>query len=190
MLARYPNRKRWCRVTLSLLFISLAVTNSIGQEITPEEVKASYILKIRSFVALGKPAHQIQKICYYEKPGVPAAESVGQILAKYAKQNAEQHGAPLGVEWFKAIRDFSNCDVFFIPADEDGNIDNILTAIGSAPTLTISAAKRFIFRGGMIGFDVDDAGRVKMEGNLKNMRANNVAVDAQILEIMQRVEGQ
>jgi hypothetical protein len=46
---------------------------------------------------------------------------------------------------------------------------------------------RFIMRGGMIGFLIDDQNRVKMEANIANMKKHGVDMNAQVLEIMQRV---
>ena len=139
------------------------------------------------FILLGNPPHIVQKICYYEKPGIAWNESVGQIIAKYVEKNPDQHGNRLSVQWFKAMRDFSGCDIFYIPADEGANLNSILAALDASSTLTISAVSQFIHKGGMVGFVVDDANRVKMEANLKNSKARNVQIDPQILEIMQQV---
>lgn len=165
----------------------LLSTSSVAQDITAEEVKASYILKLTSYTETGNPPHPIRTLCYYEKPGVPFKESVGQILAKYVEKTPAPFGKPLSVKRFEAIRNLSGCDVFYIPGDEEANVDNILSALGTSSTLTISAAPRFIMRGGMIGFVLDDNDRVKMEGNLANIKKNNVTVDSAILEVMLQV---
>jgi hypothetical protein len=181
--------KKWWPIVFSVLLL-VPANLSAGQDITPEEVRASYILKLRPFVTMGNPAHIMETICYYEKPGVPLNESVGQILGKYVQTNPAPDGKPLAVKRFQAIRNLTGCDALYIPADEESNIDNILTALDSSPTLTISAANRFIMRGGMLGFVLDDANRVKMEANLENLKKQGVKIDAQILEIMQQVVGQ
>lgn len=181
-------QRLWRWVALTPLLV-LPATVSVSQGITPEEVRASYILKLRPFVTVGEPAHMIQTICYYEKPGVDAEESVGQILAKYVQGNPSPNGKPLSIKKFEAIRNLSGCDAFYIPANEENNISNILTALGTSSTLTISPAPRFIMRGGMLGFVLDDANHVKMEANLENIKKRGVRIDAQILEIMQQVIG-
>lgn len=178
---RIKSRKWLVAVMLLLLPPSLG----IGGGVTPEKVRASFILQMQKFVTIGTSAQKPQKICFYEKPGIPMEESTGQLLQAYAKTHP---AAGISVKKYEAIRDFSDCDIFYIPASEETNVDNILAAIGSAPTLTISTTKRFIYRGGMIGFVLDNENRVKMEANLKNIRQKSVTIDAQLLEIMQHVE--
>jgi uncharacterized protein YvpB len=78
-----------------MMLLMAPVYSSVGQEVTPEEIRASYIIKLRPFVTLGNPPHIVQKICYYEKPGIAWNESVGQIIAKYVEKNPDQHGKSL-----------------------------------------------------------------------------------------------
>ena len=169
------------------MLLMAPVYSSVGQEVTPEEIRASYIIKLRSFVMLGTPPRMIRTICYYEKPGIAWNESVGQLIAKYVEQNPDKHGNPLSVRWYKAMRDFSGCDIFYIPAEEEANLNGILAALDASSALTISAVPQFIFKGGMIGFVVDDTNRVRMVANLKNSRARSVHIDPQIFELMQQV---
>ncbi|MDX2073050.1 MAG: YfiR family protein [Alphaproteobacteria bacterium] len=170
-----------------MLLIPAATVLAEPSEMTPESVKAVYILKMQAFVKLGDPPHKVEKICYFEKPGVPADQSVGQLMAKYLKDYPRMNPYNASVVWTKAIRDLKGCDFFYIPAEEDSSVENIIKELGNNPTLTFSAAKRFILRGGMVGFYLDENNRVVMEGNLVNMRDRKVNVDAQILEIMKDV---
>lgn len=186
MLKKY-NIKWAYSVFMALLF--MPINTSIGQTITAEEVKASYMLKLGGYTQVDSPPRAIATICYYEKAGVPLSDSVGQILEKYVQSKPLLNGKPISVKKFQAIRNLNNCDMFYIPADEEANIDSILTALGTSPTLTVSAAPRFVLRGGMIGFVMDDEDRVKMEANLANLKKRNVKIDPGILEIMQQVVG-
>ncbi len=152
----------------------MGYTRGYSQEVTAEKVRAQYILKLKSFIRVG--GRPVKKICYYEKAGVPEDESTGQLAAKYAKG--------VTVKSYRSIGDFSGCDIFYIPASEDANISEILANLSNSETLTISAAKRFIYRGGMIGFVIDDQDRVKMEVNLKNAKQKNISIRAEVLELM------
>lgn len=168
------------------MLLAAPILLGTAQEITPEEVKASYILKLYPFVLIGHPPHRISTMCYVEKPGEQPEDSVGQLLAKYLQEHTGS-GTIISARKFHAIGDFSGCDVVYIAEDEEANIDGILAKIGSAPVLTISSVKSFIFRGGMIEFVTDDANRVKMAANLHNIKASHVTVNAEVLEIMQQV---
>ncbi len=167
------------------LLLPSSVANT--QNVTQQEVKASYILKILPFIGFAESTGAIQSICYYEKAGTSFNESVGQIIGKYVTQSPEFATQRIVVKRFEAIRDLTGCDVFYIPEAEGNSIDSILSALGSTPTLTISSAPRFILRGGMFGFVLDDQNRIKIEANMRNLRKKGIKVDARLLEIMARV---
>jgi hypothetical protein len=172
-------KRLWLVVLVALLPLVAA-----SQTISPEEIRAQYIIKMRPFVQLGHPPRSIREICYYEEPGVPEDKSVGQLVAKSLRVHRTKE---MSVKWLKAIHEFVGCDILFIPESEDDSIDNIIAALGDSEILTISSAKQFIHRGGMIGFIFDDENRVKMEANLKNAKAKNVKLGAEILEVMPHV---
>lgn len=179
-------KKLWpALLVIYLLLVSLVARAE--QEISPEMVRASFILQLQKFVKFGTPPHNLKKICYYEKTDVPLDESVGQLIARHVSKHPGDNYLP-SVQKFEAIGSFSGCDILFIPASEEKNIDNILTALGSASTLTISPAKRFIYRGGMIGFLLDNENHVEMEANTKNIKEKNIWIDPSLLEIMRHVE--
>lgn len=173
------NWKRW------LFCVPLLMVPANVHAGTPsaELVKATYILQMQKFVTVD--GHPPGKVCYYERQGVPLEESVGQLIEKYVAEHTGDHMP--AVKHLDAVRDFKGCDIFYIPEDEEGNIDNILAALGAADTLTISASKRFILRGGMIGFVIDENNRIRMEANLKNLKGKNLRIDASLLEIMMKV---
>ena len=152
--------------------------------VSPEQIRASYIIKMRTFFKLGTSGHAISNICYYEKAGVLPEESVGQIIAEYFGDRPE---AKVRVTRFDAIRDFNGCDLLYVPEKETDNVENIVAALGNSPILSVSATPKFIFKGGMIGFVSDDDGRVKMATNLRNIKTRGIHVNPQILEIMQQV---
>lgn len=160
-----------------------AFSDSEGNGVTPEQVKALYLAQLYNFAGVGKPPHQIRTICYYEQSGVPEEASAGQILAHYVRKKQ----MPLAVKWLHSTRDFTGCDILYIPESGAASIEDILSRLDAASTLTVSSTDRFIYRGGMIGFKLDNANHVKMEANLINMTARNVTIDARLLAIMEQV---
>jgi hypothetical protein len=153
---------------------------------TPEEVIALYIIKMHAFIKIGTPANKIQSLCYYERPDIPLQESVGQLLAqKYPTTDSNA----FRVKRLKAISRFTGCDAVFIPRAEEANWDSMVAAIGSSPILTLSDMPQFVLRGGMIGFIQNSESRIKMQANIKNLRAHRVQVNPQVLELMQDVVG-
>lgn len=178
------------RLLAGVVAVALApCTLNAGEDFTPEEVQAQYIIKMQPYVALGHPPRDMHTMCYYEKPGVPEEASVGQLIAKFVRHTPVHSKAPpLSVKALHAIRNVTGCDVFFIPASEGGTIDTILTALAASETLTISDAPRFIFHGGMVGFLFDEHNHITMEASVKNMQQKNVQLHPDILELMSRVD--
>lgn len=182
-------RKRvWIAWWSLIPLLAVPATLGAGAEPTtsPEQVRAAFLLNMRSYVSVGSPPRNARQFCYYEKRDTPFEESAGQMLGSYVAEQMPGRLPP--VRRYQAIRDLKGCDVFFIPAGEDAEVDNILAALGTEPTVTVSSAKRFIYRGGMIGFVMEE-GRVAMEGDLTNMSKRDVRVDPQLLEVMVRVNG-
>jgi hypothetical protein len=174
------------RFLVPLLALPATLDASAETTKSPEEVRAAFLLNMHRYVSVGSPSRSARQFCYYEKRDTPFDESAGQMLERYVAEQMPGQLPP--VRRYQAIRDLKGCDVFFIPAGEDAEVDNILAALGTEPTVTVSSAKRFIYRGGMIGFVMEE-GRVAMEGDLTNMSKRDVHVDPQLLEVMVRVNG-
>jgi hypothetical protein len=178
-----PNYKQIFLLAVCLLILPLQ-DMSFAASITPEEVRATYIIKMRPFFKVGADNHEITQICYYEKNGTPAHESVGQIMEKYYTNHT---GDGVSLRKYTAIQAFSDCDLLYIAQSAGNNVENVLAATSASTALTISATAQFIYKGGMIGFTQDNANRIKMEANRSNMKEKNVQANPQILEIMSHV---
>ena len=129
-------KSKWKRLWLSVPLLVVPAGIALGVDISPETIKATYILNMRKFVTVGNPSHTPRTLCYYERRGVPLDESVGQKIGQYVRTHPADNMPT--VKKFEAIRDLSGCDIFYIPAEEEGDIDNILAALGTSSTLTVS----------------------------------------------------
>ncbi len=161
------------------------IFSATAVEFSPEEIKASYILKMRPYISVGVPERVPKSFCYFEKPGAPSEQSVGQIMAKSAKKSSSS--ANVSVKRIDDVPDAKGCDVLFIPDGERASMARLLAHLDASSTLTISDMKRFIFQGGMIGFVFSEDNRVRMEANILNMHEKDVKIGAKILELMQQV---
>lgn len=167
-----------------LAFLFLLPSPSQGEEYSPEYVKALYIINSLSFVEIGNPPHKPKSICYFERDGISLEESVGQQIEKYLSTHKDK---ALAVRKYKAVGDFSGCDVLYIPAKEENNIENILSAASNLGILTISGSPHFIVRGGMIGFITDENDHIKMELNMQNAKKRSIKFTPELLELMAQV---
>ena len=117
--------RRWrCFAPLLILPASMV----LGADTSPKTIEATYILQMQKFVTVGPSPHVPKMFCYYERPGVPLDESVGQQIESYLRAHLADNSP--SVKRFEAVRGLSGCDVFYIPADEESYIGNILAALG------------------------------------------------------------
>ena len=72
--------------------------------------------------------------------------------------------------------EFKSCQVIYISASEEKRLKDIFKAIGNSSILTIGDSKKFVDKGGMIGF-------VKKQKKRIGIEINNVAVTRANLEI-------
>lgn len=78
------------------------------------------------------------------------------------------------------------CRVVYVSHTEEGNAQEIIDALKSAPVLTVSDIPNFADKQGMIGF-VQVEKKIKLVINADAISRANLRVDAQLLEIAYKV---
>jgi len=84
-------------------------------------------------------------------------------------------------------KDISTCQVLFVSASEDNRLGALLSKINGLPVLTVSDMDRFIDRGGMIGFSMDD-NRVRFSVNLAAADKAGLKISSQVLKLAKAVQ--
>jgi hypothetical protein len=175
--------KGWLAVMLATGCIAFG-SNILAQSVSDTQVKALYIYKITKFLTWKGASKQPIRFCYMESSSTSEEESVGQQLSNYLAKKGKRD---VSVMHLRNLQELDSCDILYIPASEQSALETVLTKTSGKDILTISDAKRFIYRDGMLGFITDEENRVQMEANLKNINATNIKVSAAALEVMAEV---
>lgn len=170
---------------ISLFLVIAAPTALQAQSFSDAEIKAAYLFKLAKFITWNGERKAPIKFCYIESSRAEDDASVGQSFERVVKAKGAQD--QWSVARIRALSGINNCNVLFIADSEESSLSGILSQIGNTDILTASDIRRFISKGGMLGFAVDDQDRVKMEANLSTMKKTNVMLSAVVLELMQQV---
>ncbi len=91
-------------------------------------------------------------------------------------------GIPAAVKRIARPHDALACRVLFIASSEESQLDSIFGALGSSPVLTVSDIPRFIRRGGMIEFYLEES-RVRFEVNLAVAKSAGLNMSSELLKL-------
>lgn len=167
------------------LFTGAFVYAARAQSFSDVQIKAAYIFKLSQFITWDGSRKSPINFCYIESTRQSEDASVGQSFERLV--TAKNAGAQWRVSRIRGLTGIAECDALFIAESEDSSLSNILTQIAGKNILTISDMRRFINRGGMLGFVVDSQDRIQMEANLITMKKTNVMIGAVVLELMSQV---
>lgn len=82
-----------------------------------------------------------------------------------------------------------DCHVLYVSKSKERELENFLKKVETLHVLTVSDIKNFISRGGAIGLFINAQSRIKFEVNLKTADTAGLKIDAQMLEVADRVIG-
>jgi hypothetical protein len=92
----------------------------------------------------------------------------------------------LDVRSVASVAEAQHCQAVYVSVSEEARLPQILSALASAPVLTISGIDNFADRGGYIGLLlVND--KLRFDVNLAALRAGNLRINAQVLKLARRV---
>lgn len=95
---------------------------------------------------------------------------------------------PLREDHIADASDAKHCRILFISDSEDDRLATILDSLQKEPVLTVSEARDFALRGGMIQFVVVD-NRVRFEINVATTQTAGLEVSSQLLKVASTVHG-
>lgn len=149
---------------------------------TDVEVKAAYLYKFGGFVAWPNPApNGTFAIC------ILGHDVFGPVLDKTI-QGESMNGKPLAVRRISSPEQASQCRILFISPSEQDRLRDVLVVLKNLPVLTVSDMPRFVDRGGMIQFVLEDE-RVRFEVNLASAQHAGLTLSSQLLKVATAVQG-
>lgn len=145
---------------LAVLCVATAMTR--GDEPSREyQVKAAFLFNFAEFTQWPDSA-----FAGSDGPFVVAVigqNPFGQAL-EHTMEGKSIAGHPVVVRYIDSSGDVPGCHVLFVPASEDGRLDDIFKQVADRPILTVGESEKFPWAGGIIRFLIED-NKVRFEIN-------------------------
>jgi hypothetical protein len=165
----------------SLILASARIV-SAASEPSQSDVEAVYLFDFGKFVRWPAAAEEGPlRIC------VASSDAFAAALQKTVA-NENIGGRPLGVRLLMHPADEAGCAILFIEATERAHVDELLQAVATKPTLTVSDMPDFLSHGGMIQFQLVEK-RVRFSVNLDAVNRAHLAMSSELLKVALRVKG-
>ncbi len=169
-----------------LLFSSVlpasAVNPSAANQPSESDVEAVYLFDFGKFVRWPPAADQgVLRIC------VAGSQTFAAALQKTIA-NENIGGRPLDVRLMMHPADEAGCAILFIESTEHAHVDELLQAVATRPTLTVSDMPDFLSRGGMIQFQVVEK-RVRFSVDLNAVNRAHLTMSSELLKVALSVKG-
>ncbi len=151
---------------------------------TRYDVEAAYLYQFGNFVqwpATKAGTGKRFSICVLGRD--PFGRALDQII-----QGGKVNGATLTDRRIDDLRQAGGCQILFVSASEEDEVDRDLKALSDTPVLTVSDIPDFARRGGMIQF-VLVGDRVRFDVNVSNADRAGLKLSSQLLKVALDVRG-
>ena len=166
----------------TLLIFSASLSWAQGPRPTVPQVEAAYLFNFGKFVTWPPDrttdADQF-RIC------VLGRDPFGSVLDSTVA-GERIAGRQIAIQRITQIQQAGTCSILFVSASEENNLRPILDAANRLHILTVSDAKRFAQRGGVIGLSVQDE-RVRFEVNRKAAEKSHLQLSSELLKVAFKV---
>lgn len=159
-----------------VLIIALATVSTLNAKtdtILESKVKAAYIYNFSQFAQWPQRDAGKIRIC------VVGDKMVGDLLQQLIIKRSETSNFEIVVS--DNINNFTSCHLLYI-SHVNPHIKEILKKNGIHDVLTVSDAKTFAHKGGMIGLFIED-GKMLFEINIKKTNTANIKVSSKLLSL-------
>jgi hypothetical protein len=173
----------------ALAFGSAEAAGPQGPDAPSEnEVKAAFLFHFAQLVTWPDPAHAPG-----EAPpiviGVVGRDPFGRVLEATIGRETVR-GRPLRIVRFAQVptEPAQLPHILYVAAGDVDDAVRTVTALSSAPVLTVSTVKGFAQRGGMVEFKITPDARVAFDINLRTVERAGLKMSSQLLKIARIVE--
>ena len=142
--------KRMIVAVVAVLLSGLVMTNHSGaQALSEYQIKAAFLFNFAKFVewpptAFSDPAAPLILGIVGEDPFGPALEQT--VMGKTVNNRS------LVIKRFSNRQTLEPCHILFVSQSEQGHLAQIIAAVRSSNTLTVSETEQFLDFGGMVNF--------------------------------------
>lgn len=170
---------------LSFVLLLLVTANSSAAP-TEYRVKAVFLYHFSRFVEWPESAFAAPDAPFVI--GVFGQDPFGPELDEVVRGETV-NGRPLQIRRIHDVADVAGCQILFIPASEQPQLDEIVAALGQHSTLTVSDVDGAASQGAMIRL-VTDGDRIRLRVNVESARAAGLIISSKLLRSAEIVGGQ
>lgn len=174
-----PFRQRPLLLLLALLLLAASPAAAQAEGLFQAKVKTSYIFHCIEFI--NWPSLEAAGPGEPIRVGIVGRDAVADCLGELHGHSVR--GRTLQVERYASDppRPIA-CHILYICPSESQRLPQLLQMVAPTNVLTVSDIARFTSRGGMVGFAIE-AGRVRLEINLRIVRQSSLRISAKLLEL-------
>ncbi len=179
-------RARSAKLRFIFILIFVLFCGSIGVAKAPGEyeIKAVYIYNFAKFVEW--PARAFEDAGSPFVIGIIGDDPFGKIMED-TFDDKTVNGRKFTIKRYKRVRDIKACHIIFVSLSEERNIQSIIEAIRNEPTLSVGDSERFIDKGGIISFIVEDK-KVRFNVNVCAARQAGLKISSKLLKLAKEVK--
>lgn len=170
------------RQIFALWILAIPAASSLGQGVTEDELKATYLVNFLKYVEWpeSQASQSVRTLCYY------GSDNVGSYLAAY--EGRIINGRALQLRRINASDALEGCHELYIPALAEERIGAILRSTAHLPIVTVSEGEAFAHRGGSIAL-IRAEGRYQFDINNGALSRVGIKAGAPLLRLARQIVG-
>ena len=150
---------------------------------TEYEIKAAFLYNFAKFVEW--PAQVLQKSPDTFVIGILGEDPFGRDLDRELEGKTVQD-RKIVLKRISTVEEASTCHILFISASSSSRAETILAGVRDLPILTVSDMNRFVQRGGIVEFSVEE-NRVRFSINTVAAAKADLKVSSQLLKLAKTI---
>jgi hypothetical protein len=175
-----PSPTRWT-MPLCVLFVLTVGTTMQTQEIEEHRLKAAFMFNFAKFISWPHAESDSKlTVC------IVNSKDVAQALEAVAKGKTVD-AREVVIQQLSFPAPLESCRLLFIGSGGK-KIDEVLLAAKELPVVTVGEDEKFLRRGGMINFVLDE-GRLRFEINTDAVSHSGVTISSKLLNLAKNIRG-
>jgi hypothetical protein len=174
-----PWRRLFSGAALVSVLLGFSPARALSAPAEEYEVKAAFIYNFAKFVDWPASVGSKLRLCVVGKS--PFGSALDDIKGRMVKERK------LEVLQLDSASSLADCQMLFVSASEERNLDRIVARTRATDTLLISDSEGFARRGIMINLYVEE-GKIRFEINLSAVRRSGLSVSSKLLSLGRLVE--
>ena len=149
---------------------------------TENRIKAAYLLNFARFVTWPEAAfkNSVAPIVLCVLGEDPIDSALPTIQYKRVQNR------PLEIRRIKSLGELPSCHMLFVGKAAETSVQQILSALGDRPVLTVSSLPGFSMKGGMLTF-IESENKIRFEVNLATTRTAGLSISSRLLKLARLV---